>query len=160
MVILGIDPGSVAMGLGVVRLERGRYRLVDARVVRTRSEQPMAERLVALHAGVAAVITEHTPDAVAIEDIFHHKSSESALRLGQARGVAMLAAGQAGFEPVAYNTMVVKRTVGAHGKADKEGVARMVRLLLGAELDVGHDATDALAIAITHAAHSRTRGAA
>jgi crossover junction endodeoxyribonuclease RuvC len=159
MLVLGIDPGSNSTGWGVVRLDRGRYTFVDAGCVRTRSEDPMAGRLVIIHTGVAEVLAKHRPDTVAIEEIFSHRSSESALRLGQARGVALLAAGQAGYEPVAYNPSVVKRSVGAHGRADKEGVAKMVKLLLGVDLDhLAADATDALAIAITHAAHSRTAG--
>ncbi|HMV69865.1 MAG TPA: crossover junction endodeoxyribonuclease RuvC, partial [Myxococcota bacterium] len=106
MLVLGIDPGSTSTGWGVVRLDRGRYHLVGAGCVRTRSDDPMAGRLVAIHGGVAAVIAEHRPDTIAIEQIFAHRSAESALRLGQARGVALLAAGQAGYEPVAYNPSV------------------------------------------------------
>lgn len=157
MVFMGIDPGSNATGFGLVRSERGRYTLVEAGVVRTRSEDPMGSRLQRIHEGLMAVFARHTPDAVAIEEIFRHKSSESALRLGQARGVALLAAAQAGFEATPYNNSTVKRTVGAHGKADKDAVARMVGMLLGVELDMAADATDALAIAITHASHSRLR---
>lgn len=157
MRILGIDPGSVALGLGVVESDRGRWHLVHADVVRTRSDEPMGIRLARLHEGVVRAIAATSPDAVAIEDIFHHKSSESALRLGQARGVALLAAAQAGHEAVAYNPMVVKRSIGAHGRADKEQVARVVGMLLGATLDLPADATDALAIALTHGAHLRAR---
>lgn len=159
MLVLGIDPGSVVTGYGVVALDRGRYHLVDAGVVRTRSEAPMGERLAAIHAGLAAVFTRHPIEAVAIEAIFRHKSSESALRLGQARGVALLAAAQAGFEAAEYNTMTVKRTVGAHGRADKEAVAKLVRMLLGALPEGPADLSDALAIAITHLAHHRTAAA-
>jgi crossover junction endodeoxyribonuclease RuvC len=162
MLFLGVDPGSNVTGYGLVTSERGRYHLVDAGVVtaRMRSGQTpddgdTAERLQRLHEGLTAVLARHRPDAAAIEAIFHHKSSESAIRLGQARGVALLALAQAGLSPVGYNPMVVKRTIGAHGRADKEGVAKMVRMLLGADLDLPADATDALAIAMTHAAHLR-----
>ena len=157
MVILGIDPGSNVTGYGVIRSERGRYALIDAGVIRTRAEEPDGARLAVIHAGLAALLAQHAPDAVAIEEIFSHKSSASAIKLGQARGVALLAAAQAGHEVHAYNPMTVKRSVGAHGKADKAGVAKMVALLLGQQLDLAADATDALAIAVTHAAHARVR---
>lgn len=157
MRVLGIDPGSTVTGIGVIHAERGRYHLVAAECVRTRADAPMGERLARIHAGLDVALRTHAPDAVAIEAIFRHKSSESALRLGQARGVALLVAAQHGHEAVPYNPMVVKKTVGAHGSADKEAVARMVRMLLGVPLEVPTDVTDALAIAITHAAHHRVR---
>lgn len=157
MRILGIDPGSTATGLGLVTSERGAWKLVHATVVTTRSSEPMGERLKRIHDGVSAVIVSFQPDEIAIEEIFSHKSSESALRLGQARGVALLAAARHGFEATGYNPMVVKRSVGASGRADKDAVARMVQLLLGVSLDLPADATDALAIAITHGAHLRAR---
>lgn len=160
MRVLGVDPGSNVTGWGVVRLDRGRYHLVDCGVVRTRSADPMGTRLSAIYDGLREVVARVAPDEAAIEDIFHHRSGESAIRLGQARGVALLALAQAGFEAAAYNPMVVKRSVGASGKADKVAVARMVQMLLGVELDVPADATDALAIAITHAAHTRVRRSA
>ncbi len=160
MLVFGIDPGSTATGYGVVRSTRGRFHFVDAGVVRTKSSEPMPVRLERIHAGVRAALEKHKPDEVAIEEIFRHKSSESALRLGQARGVALLAAGQLGYDPVGYNAMTVKRSVGAHGRADKNGVARMVGMLLGLKLDLPADATDALAIAITHCAHARMPRAA
>jgi crossover junction endodeoxyribonuclease RuvC len=116
----------------------------------------MEQRLLAIHDGLLAALDAHPVDAVAIEDIFHHKSSESALRLGQARGVALLAVARRGFTATPYNTMTVKRTVGAHGKADKDAVGRMVAMLLGETPEGPADVTDALAIAITHLQHSRT----
>lgn len=158
MVVFGIDPGSTCTGFGVVRVLRGRYHFIEAGCVRTRSEQPMTTRLVAIHAGLTEALQRTSPDQVAIEAIFKHRSAESALRLGQARGVALLAAAQLGFEPAEYNPMTVKSSVGAHGRADKDGVARMVQLLLGVDLtQLAADATDALAIAITHAAHHRNQ---
>lgn len=154
MRVFGIDPGSTATGFGVVVRERGRYRFVDAGVVRTTAAQPMGERLQRIHDGLVAALRRHSPDTVAIEAIFKHKSAESALRLGQARGVALLAAAVCGHEAVAYNAMTVKASVGAHGRADKAAVARVVRMLLGDIPPLSADATDALAIAITHAAHA------
>lgn len=158
MRVLGIDPGSTVTGLGVIELQRGRYVHVASSCVRTFPDQPMASRLVAIHAGVGAMIDTHLPDSVAIEQIFSYKSAESALRLGQARGVALLAAGQRGYTPAEYNPSTIKASVGAHGKADKEAVAKLVCLLLGLREGVSGpaDITDALAIAITHMAHERS----
>lgn len=154
MRVFGIDPGSTATGFGVVTRERGRYRYVAAGVVRTSSREPMGERLQKIHEGLVNALQTHAPDSVAIEAIFKHKSAESALRLGQARGVALLAAAQCGFEATPYNAMVVKRTVGAHGRADKAAMARVLTMLMGELPELPSDATDALAIAITHAAHA------
>lgn len=156
MVVMGIDPGSTVTGFGVVESRRGRVHLIHAGCVRTSAKSPLEQRLLAIHAGLLEALDAHPLDAVAIEDIFHHKSSESALRLGQARGVALLAAAQRGFAPVPYNTMTVKRSIGAHGRADKVAVARMVGMLLGSLPEGPADVTDALAIAITHLHHSRT----
>lgn len=155
MIIFGIDPGSTVTGFGVVTSERGRYRYVDAGCIRTQAAWPMGERLRVIHDGLVEAMERHTPDAVAIEEVFRYRSSESALRLGQARGVALLAARRCGHEAVGYNPMTVKRSVGAHGRADKDGVSKMVQMLLGVQLKLAADATDALAIAITHASHAR-----
>lgn len=157
MVVFGIDPGSTVTGYGVVATERGRLRLVAAGVIRTSSDEPMEQRLLRIHRGLLVAIDAQPIDAVAIESIFRHKSSESALRLGQARGVALLAAAERGHAPFEYNTMTVKRTVGAHGGADKIALGRVVRMLLGADVvpEGPADVTDALAIAITHCNHAR-----
>lgn len=158
MVVFGIDPGSTVTGYGVVATERGRLRLVDAGVIRTTTDEDVPTRLLRIHRGLVEALGRHTVDAVSIESIFRHKSSESALRLGQARGVALLAAVQAGHVPHEYNAATVKKTVGAHGRADKEAVARMVRMLLGPDVPEGPaDLTDALALAITHCSFARNR---
>ena len=157
MRILGVDPGTVATGYGVVDSRRGRVTLVTAGCIRTRPDQPMSERLGAIHQGLVEAIRATEPDSLAIEAIFHHKNAKSALILGQARGVALLAAAQCGFDAAEYNPMTVKRSVGAHGNADKAALGRMVCMLLGTQVTGPADITDALAIAITHSAHVRTR---
>jgi len=154
--VFGIDPGSTVTGFGVVESSRGRLLLISSGCVRTSAAEPMGQRLARIHQALYDAIGAATVDAVAIEAIFRHKSSESALRLGQARGVALLAAAQHGFEAVAYNPMTVKSTVGAHGGADKDGVARMVRMLIGEVVPGPADVTDAIAIAITHCQHARS----
>jgi crossover junction endodeoxyribonuclease RuvC len=158
MVVFGIDPGSTVTGYGVVATERGGMRLVDAGVIRTSVEEGVPARLLRIHQGLVEALRRHPIDAVSIESIFRHKSSESALRLGQARGVALLAAVQEGHVPHEYNASTVKKTVGAHGGADKQAVARMVRMLLGPDVPDGPtDLTDALALAITHWSFARNR---
>jgi crossover junction endodeoxyribonuclease RuvC len=158
MRVLGIDPGSVVTGFGVVETVRGRVVHVASGCVRTRSDELLSTRLLRIHDGLVAAFEEHKPDAAAIEAIFHHKNAKSALLLGQARGVALLAAGRFGLEPAAYAPATVKQSVGAHGAADKEQVSRMVAMLLGFTADGPADVTDALAIAITHCAHARNQG--
>lgn len=155
MRVLGIDPGSTVTAYGVVDKSRGRLILVGSGYVRTTSSEEIATRLRKIFDTLELALAEHRPDVVAIESIFRHKSSESALRLGQARGVALLAAARAGYEPLEYNPMTIKRTVGAYGKANKSAVARMVGMLLGEVPDGPADLTDALAIAICHHQHAR-----
>jgi len=155
MRVFGIDPGSTVTAFGVVDKHRGRLSLVGSGHVRTSPRQDMTERLSAIFDAIERALAEHRPDAVAIESIFRHKSSESALRLGQARGVALLAVARAGLVPVEYNPMTIKRTVGAWGRADKGAVARMVTMLLGATPEGPADVTDAVAIAICHHHHAR-----
>jgi len=155
MVVFGIDPGSSVTGYGVVEQRRGRIHYLDSGFIRTDAGQPLADRLVAIHDGLVEALRTHQPDAVAIEAIFRHRSSESALRLGHARGAALLAARHCGFVPFEYNPMTVKKSVGAHGRADKKAVAKMVQMLLGESVPGPADVTDALAIAITHCAHAR-----
>lgn len=154
MRVFGIDPGSTVTAFGVITAARSRFSFVAAHALRTRPDTPMPERLLAIYGFLVAALSEHKPDAVAIEAIFRHRSSESALRLGQARGVALLAAAQAGHVVHEYNAQTVKKTAGGSGRADKEGLARVVRMLLGPIPDGPFDATDALAIAITHASHT------
>lgn len=114
----------------------------------------MADRLSAIFDGVTTALSAHTPDCIAIEAIFSHRSATSALVLGQARGVALLAAARSGLPVFEYNASTVKNSVGGSGSAGKEQVARMVAALLGGPLAGPHDLADAAAIAITHHAHA------
>jgi len=169
LLILGIDPGSTATGFAAVQRVRGRFHLVEAGVIRTTAGQDMGQRLAIIHGGIVDVIARVQPEGAAIEAIFKHKSSESALRLGHARGVAMLALTQAGLEIGEYNPMTVKKTIGGHGRAGKPEMVRVVSRLLGLDKPLASDAADAAAIAMTHLgrvafsarlpthAHTRTR---
>lgn len=157
MRVLGIDPGSTATGWAVLDRSKGRYQLVEAGVIRTSSKQPVPARLAAIHAGITAQIRLHKPDSAAIEAIFKHRSAESAIRLGQARGVALLALAQASLEIGEYNPMTVKKTVAGHGGAGKTELQRLVQRLLGLEAALAQDASDAAAIAMTHHATAGLR---
>ncbi len=150
MIVVGIDPGSNATGLAALTRQRGRMTLLSHAVVRTDARDPVPERLRRIHAGIEAFLIGVRADAVAIEEIFRHKSSESALRLGQARGVALLAAAQAGLPVSGYNASTVKKTVGGHGRAAKPQMGMMVTRLLSLSEPLPADAADAAAIALTH----------
>ena len=155
MLVLGIDPGSNNTGWAVVSQTAGRYQLHDAGVLRTKSGQPLSDRLVRIHTGLLELIGRFQPDEFAIEAIFKHRSAESALRLGHARGVALLAAASHDLPIGEYNPMTVKRTVGGHGRAGKAEIQRLVQRLVGSDIKLAQDAADATAIAITHLSQSR-----
>ena len=150
LLVFGIDPGSNATGFSVVYRQSSRFVLVEAGVIRTRVKDPVPMRLRTIHAGLVEALARAKPDCVAIEAIFRHRSSESALRLGQARGVALLAAAQHDLEVTAYNPMTVKKCVGGTGRAGKAEMVRIVTRLVGATKPLATDAADATAIAITH----------
>jgi crossover junction endodeoxyribonuclease RuvC len=154
MRVFGIDPGSTATGYAVVERSGGRFRLLVAGVIRTQTKDPVSERLKTIYEGLQAQLMVANADCVAIESIFRHRSSESAIRLGQARGVALLAASMNGLVVTDYNPMTVKKTVGGHGRAGKADVARLVARLLGTDHKLASDASDAAAIAMTHLMHS------
>lgn len=153
--MLGLDPGSIRTGWGVIERNGQTARGIAAGVIRVSQKAPLAERLSAVHRGVVEVLALHQPDAVAIEDIFFAKYAQAALMLGHARGVAVLAAAQAGLSVATYPPSVVKRAVVGSGRAEKQQVALLVGALLGLRELPGEDATDALAIAITHLNVSR-----
>jgi crossover junction endodeoxyribonuclease RuvC len=159
MLVLGIDPGCGATGYGWVDKVRGRFVLIAAGAIQSTASQPMEQRLAAIYEGLLAQIQVYKPEVVAIEAIFRHKSSASALKLGQARGVALLAAAQANVPLFEYNAMTIKKSVTGSGRADKNQIARVVTLLLGKPVEGPHDAVDAVAIAITHHAHSHHHAA-
>lgn len=160
MRILGIDPGTLRTGWGVVETSGSRLIAVDAGVIRTRAKAPLADRLLAIHRGLVDLITDHAPDHVAVEDIFFAKHANAALKLGHVRGVALLTAAQAGIEVTAYPPALVKKTLTGRGRADKDQIARIVAAILGLRDPPAPDAADALAIAVTHAQARRVRSAA
>lgn len=159
MRVLGIDPGTVRTGYGVVEQDGTRLIGIAAGVIKEKDTAPLEVRLKTIFDGLSEVIREHRPTHVAVEDIFFAKFPNAALKLGHARGVALLAAANAGLEVHAYPPAVVKQAIGGRGRAEKTQVARMVGAILGWATLPAIDATDALAVAITHANVSSVRSA-
>ena len=156
--ILGIDPGSRRCGYGVVEHSGpGRVRYVECGVIEPDADASMQARLVEIAAGLREVIAELAPRAVAVEGVFHGVNARAALKLGQARGVALLAAGEASLPVFEYAPATIKRSVAGSGAASKLQVSSMVRALCGLRGAPKLDASDALAVAICHAFHHRLR---
>ena len=156
MKTFGIDPGSERTGYGCVEHLGSRHHLVICGVVAAPASATFPERLKHIHTALAALLAECRPDCVAVESIFHAKNVRSALKLGHARGVALLAASEAGLAVVEYAPAEIKRAVVGYGRAEKTQMQHMVKLLLGlAETPKPHDVADALAVAICHL-HSST----
>lgn len=160
MRIFGIDPGSERTGYGCVETNGSRHHLVACGAITSRSSDVFPDRLARIHRELTALLVSCRPDCVAIENLFHANNVRSALKLGHARGVAMLAAVEAGCEVVEYTPAEIKRAVVGYGRAEKHQVAQMIKLLLGLDRPPApFDAADALAVAICHL-HSRPRGIA
>jgi crossover junction endodeoxyribonuclease RuvC len=158
--IFGIDPGSDRTGYGCVELAASRHHLVVCGSLSAPAGAAFPDKLRHIHAGLARLLAAHRPDGVAIENIFHAKNVRSALKLGHARGVALLAACEAGLPIFEYTPAEVKRAVVGFGRAEKHQIQHMIRILLGLEAAPRpHDAADALAIAICHL-HASTGPAA
>ena len=156
MKIFGIDPGSERTGYGCVETDGRRHRLIVCGALSASATTTFPERLHVIHSGLVTLLAECRPDCVAIENIFHAKNVRSALRLGHARGVALLAASGAGVPIAEYTPAEIKRAVVGFGRAEKQQVGQMIKLLLGLEAPPSpHDASDALAVAICHI-HSAT----
>jgi crossover junction endodeoxyribonuclease RuvC len=152
VVVLGIDPGTAHTGYGVVLARGSELAALDGGVLRTHARDTLAERLAEIHAHVCDLIDRHEPDAVAVEDLFFGVNARSAFAVGQARGVTLLAAGQAGVPCFSYTPQAVKQAVCGSGRAEKAQVQRMVGALLKLPEPPEPDhAADALAVAICHA---------
>jgi crossover junction endodeoxyribonuclease RuvC len=155
MRLIGLDPGLRLTGWGVIDVEGNRLRHVAHGVVKVAHDQSLAERLSALFEGVAAVVAEQRPTEAAVEETFVNVNPGSTLKLGQARGVVMLAPARAGLPVFEYATNLVKKSVVGAGHADKRQIAMMVGRLLPGVVATA-DAADALAVAICHAHHRAT----
>jgi crossover junction endodeoxyribonuclease RuvC len=149
--VFGIDPGSDRTGFGCIASDGTRHRLIRCGVVSVPRSAALAERLLVIHHALTSLIEECRPDCVAVENLFHARHARSALTLGHARGVALLAAVEAGLPVLEYTPSQVKRAVVGYGRAEKQQVQHMVALLLGLTVPPSpHDSADALAVAICH----------
>lgn len=154
--LLGLDPGLRQTGWGVIDIDGNRLSHVANGVIRTDSSLPLAERLVQLHQQLAVIIKRYRPHSAAAEETFVNKNPVSTLKLGQARGVVLLAPALAGLSVAEYSPNQVKKSVTGAGHGAKQQVQMMVRTLLpGCAVDSA-DAADALAVAICHAHHAQT----
>jgi crossover junction endodeoxyribonuclease RuvC len=152
--ILGIDPGSHVLGYAVITASAAALPVlayVECGVITAEADAPLERRLGEIAAGIREIVAELAPDAVAMEDVFHGRNTRSMIALAQARGAALVACDQAGLEVASYAPAVIKLAVTGRGRADKAQVGLMVRHLLGLKRAPRVDATDALAVAVTHA---------
>ena len=157
---MGIDPGAANLGFGIVRVEGNRMAALDGGVVNTAPGLPLAERLQRIHRALAELIAWHEPKAMALEDVYFGKNVRSAMAVGQASGVAMLAAAECEVPCFAYTPQAIKMAVCGSGAAGKKQVQRMVGTLLGLpEPPTPDHAADALAVAICHGGGSGRREA-
>lgn len=159
MLILGLDPGLGTTGWGVVAAQGNRLTHVANGQIATDAARPLAERLVTLDSALAGIIDRYRPEAAAVEEVFVNANPQSTLKLGQARGVCLLAAARAGLPVSEYAARLVKKAVVGTGRAEKPQVQAMLRILLPGVALAGADAADALAVALCHAHHGGAKGA-
>ena len=158
--ILGLDPGLRRTGWGIVTVEGTRLAYVASGTITSSDALSLAERLCELHEGLTRTIQAHAPDEAAVEETFVNTNAQATLKLGHARGVALLVPALAGLPVAEYAANLVKKTVVGSGHADKRQIGAMVRVLLPKVDPPSDDAADALAIAVTHAHHRRARALA
>ena len=151
MIILGIDPGIAIAGYGVIEESNNSIRVIDYGAITTPSTMDTPQRLVKIYDAVQALISRYQPDEVAIEELFFNKNVKTALTIGHARGVTVLAAAKKGLDLYEYTPLQVKQSVVGYGRAEKSQVQQMVKILLNLkEIPRPNDAADALAVAICH----------
>ncbi len=151
VVVIGVDPGTLVTGFGVIEHTRGESRLLDCGTIRLTSNTPLATRLQRIYTGLRTLIELHHADEMAIESAFYGKNAQSALKLGHARGVSLLAAVECGVPAAEYSPREVKKAVAGRGAASKDQVRYMVRSLLGTgDRKLALDTSDAIAIALCH----------
>lgn len=154
MRVLGIDPGLERTGWGIIDLQGSRLSYVSAGVIRSKPSETMAVRLCRIDAELTKILDTYKPETAAIEETFVNTNSASSLKLGQARGVAILSPARFGLEVAEYAANTVKKSVVGAGHAGKEQVMMMIKVLLPASGELVADAADALAVAICHAHHT------
>ncbi len=152
MRILGIDPGYAIVGYGVIDYEGNRFKTVDYGKITTTAQYSLAERLQKIYEGVTEIIRLHNPEMVAVEELFFNSNVTTAIAVAQARGVILLASSQSGKELYEYTPLQVKQAVVGYGRAQKEQVQQMVKVLLNLDkIPKPDDVADALAVAVCHA---------
>jgi crossover junction endodeoxyribonuclease RuvC len=155
VIVLGIDPGLASTGYGVVALDGGSLTALDGGVIQTPAGIPLERRLADIHEEIERLLSAHAPDAVALEELYFGQNVRTAFAVGHARGVVMLAAGQRRLPCSSYTPQKVKAAVCGNGRAEKDQVARMVKMLLSLTEEPRPDhAADALAVAICHASRA------
>jgi len=151
MIVIGVDPGTAITGYGVVEYLQGKESLVSYGVIRTPADMPMELRLLNIHREFNALLDQYQPEAVAIEELFHHKNAKTVISVAQSRGVLLMNVAARALEFAEYTPLQVKQAVSGYGNADKKQVQIMVQKILRmAQVAKPDDAADALAIAICH----------
>ncbi|MFW6082978.1 MAG: crossover junction endodeoxyribonuclease RuvC [Chloroflexota bacterium] len=159
--VLGVDPGTATTGYGVVEQRGNRLKALASGVIRTDADQSTPARLQVIHRQLQTLATEWRPEEAAVEELFFSNNVRTAMSVGQARGVAILALADAGLPVAEYTPLAVKQAVTGYGRADKAQMQEMVRMLLGlSEIPRPDDAADALAVAICHLHSARLRALA
>ena len=152
MIILGIDPGFAIVGVGVIEYKGNKFRVLDYFAVTTKAGLPLEVRLKSIYDEIDSIIEKYNPDYMAIEELFFNNNAKTAIQVGQARGVILLAAVNHGVKINEYTPLQVKQSVVGYGRADKKQIQQMTKALLGLnEIPKPDDVADALAIAICHA---------
>ena len=152
MTILGIDPGYAILGWGVIEYRASRYRLIGCGALKTAKDMAPAKRLKEIYDGLVGIIELYEPEVCAVEELFFNSNQKTAIRVGEARGAAMLACANAGLEVYEYTPLQIKQALTGYGRADKHQIQEMVRQILGLdEAPQPDDASDAAAAAICHA---------
>jgi len=155
MRILGIDPGSQRTGYAIIDSDGSQHEAVLYGVIQTSGRTPFHKRLLAIHSGLLSILQRREAEVMAIEEIFHAANVQSALKLGHARGVALLVAAQLELPVFEYSALEIKRSIVGYGRAEKQQVQAMVRILLNLAITPApDDAADALAVAICHSHHA------
>lgn len=158
MRIIGIDPGYAIMGIGIVDYKGSRFTPVYYDSIQTEAHTPGEERLMTLYDELSRIIAEHRPDAASVEELFYNTNATTAIMVGEARGMALLACAKAGIPISEYTPLQIKSALTGYGRADKKQVQTMVKMILGLyEVPKPDDTADALAAAICHAHHTGGR---
>ncbi len=159
MRVLGVDPGTWRTGVGIIESEGNRYRLLHTSIIEIKAKPPIAQRLQQIYKSLSEIIREFRPGVMAIESVFFGKDVQAMVKIGEARACAMLAASEFGIEVIEYPPARVKQAVSGNGRATKEQIQHMVKVLLSLQTAPKADGADALAIAICHLHQSKTLAA-